>query len=182
MGIIATRNAGTHLALFFVDGNHHRQGVGRSLWNTVLEENTSPIITVHSSLYAVDVYKKLGFIIVGELQSDDGISYVPMEYRMVCDKDCPCPSTAAMASIQVRPTLLKGSCSVSDHPDVCECVRSAMDLGFLAPKLFTILAHSRRQARILAISMKWFMPMAQKKLRRGAKASTSIPALIPARR
>ena len=39
-----------------------------------------------------------------------------------------------------------------------------------------------RAARILAISMKWFIPIAQKKDRRGAKASTSIPALIPVRR
>ncbi len=82
VGIIATRNEGTHLALFFVEGNHHRQGIGRSLWNAVLAENTSPIITVHSSLYAVEAYKKLGFVIVGKQQSDDGISYVPMEYRI----------------------------------------------------------------------------------------------------
>ena len=31
----------------------------------------------------------------------------------------------------VRATLLKGSCSVSDQPEVCEWVRSASDLGFL---------------------------------------------------
>jgi hypothetical protein len=42
-----------------------------------------------------------------------------------------------------------------------------------------ILAHSRRAARILATSMKKFMPMAQKKLSRGAKASTSSPASTP---
>src|SRR5690606_33444953 len=92
--------------------------------------------------------------------------------------DWVCPSAAAIASIQVRPTLLNGSCSVSDQPDVCEWVRNAIDLGFLAPKLFTIFAHNRRAARILAISIKWFMPMAQKNDKRGAKASTSIPALI----
>jgi len=33
-----------------------------------------------------------------------------------------------------------------------------------------------------AFSMKWFIPIAQKKLRRGAKASTSIPAFTPVRR
>lgn len=81
VGIIATRNAGTHIALFFVDGNHHGQGIGRRLWNTVLAENTSPVITVHSSLYAVDVYKKFGFVVTGEIQEDEGIKYVPMEYR-----------------------------------------------------------------------------------------------------
>lgn len=63
------------------NGNHHGQGIGRCLWNTVLAENTSPVITVHSSLYAVDVYKKFGFVVTGEIQEDEGIKYVPMEYR-----------------------------------------------------------------------------------------------------
>ena len=84
-----------------------------------------------------------------------------------------------MASIQVRPTLLNGSCSVSDHPEVCECVRSASDFGFFGLNCFTILAHSIRAARILAISMKWFIPIAQKNDRRGAKASMSMPAATP---
>lgn len=89
-GIIATRNGGTHLALFFVDGQYHRQGIGRCLWHAVLAENTSPTISVHSSLYAVDIYKRLGFIITGEVQNDGGIQYVPMEYRMIINPDCPC--------------------------------------------------------------------------------------------
>ncbi len=60
------------------------------------------------------------------------------------------PRAAPMASIHVRPTLLNGSCSVSDQPDVCECVRRASDLGFLGLNCFTILAQSIRAARILA--------------------------------
>ncbi len=96
--------------------------------------------------------------------------------------DWVCPRAAAIASKQVRPTLLKGSCSVSDHPDVCECVRKAIDLGFSAPKLFTIFAHSRRPARNLAISMKWFIPIPQKNDNRGANLSTGMPASMPARR
>lgn len=41
IGIIATRNAGSHIALFFVDGAYHHQGIGRSLWNAILEENAA---------------------------------------------------------------------------------------------------------------------------------------------
>lgn len=93
IGMIATRNEGSHLALFFVDGAHHRKGIGRSLWNTVLANNKSSIITVHASLYAVDIYKKLGFTLTGETQVDNGILYVPMEYRMVINKNCPCAKT-----------------------------------------------------------------------------------------
>ncbi|MGN1086604.1 MAG: GNAT family N-acetyltransferase [Porcipelethomonas sp.] len=89
-GIIAVRNHGSHIALFFVDGKYHRQGIGRALWNAVLAENVSAEITVHSSLYAVEVYKKLGFEITGDVREDGGIQYVPMKYRMVYNEDCPC--------------------------------------------------------------------------------------------
>ena len=36
IGIIATRNQGTHVALFFVDGQYHKQGIGRSLFEVIL--------------------------------------------------------------------------------------------------------------------------------------------------
>lgn len=81
IGIIATRNAGSHIALFFVDGDYHHQGIGRNLWNAVLEDNTANEIRVHSSLYAVAVYKKLGFIEIADVQEDGGIQYVPMVYK-----------------------------------------------------------------------------------------------------
>lgn len=80
VGIIATRNAGQHLALFFVRGAYHRKGIGRVLWNTVLAESTASVITVHSSHYAAPIYEKLGFVQTGEVKNEDGISYIPMEY------------------------------------------------------------------------------------------------------
>ena len=78
--------------------------------------------------------------------------------------------------------LLKGSCSVRLQPEVWQWVRRAKDLGFLGLKVLTSLAQSMRAARSLATSIKWFMPTPQKKDRRGAKESMSIPALTPARR
>ena len=59
-------------------------------------------------------------------------------------------------------------------------MRSDSDFGFFAPASFTSFAHSSRPARSLATSMKKFMPMAQKNDSRGANASTSIPASLPA--
>lgn len=82
IGIIATRNKGRHIALFFVDGEYHGQGIGRSLWNAVLTENAAESITVHSSLYAVKVYEKLGFIQTDGTKTDGGIRYVPMIYKV----------------------------------------------------------------------------------------------------
>lgn len=81
IGIIATRNEGSHIALFFVDGAYHRQGIGRALWNEVLQDTKANEITVHSSLYAVDVYKKLGFQQIDNVQQEGGIQYVPMVYK-----------------------------------------------------------------------------------------------------
>jgi hypothetical protein len=59
-----------------------------------------------------------------------------------------------MASMQVRVTLLNGSCSVRLQPEVCEWVRSASDFGSFGPNCWMIFAHSRRPARIFATSMK----------------------------
>ena len=80
VGIIASRNKGSHVALFFVEGGHHRQGIGRKLWEAMLENSTADIITVHSSKYACEIYKKMGFAQIGEETEDGGIVYVPMEY------------------------------------------------------------------------------------------------------
>ncbi len=100
---------------------------------------------------------------------------------LVCS-DWVWPCVAAIASTHVRVTLLKTSWAVSDQPEVCEWVRSDSDLAFFGSKFLTSLAHSSRAARSLAISMKKFMPIAQKNESRGAKASTSSPASRPARR
>ena len=91
------------------------------------------------------------------------------------------PWVAAIASMQVRMTLLKTSCAVSDQPEVCECVRSDSDLSFFGSNCLTSLAHSSRAARSFATSMKKFMPIAQKNDSRGANASMSRPAAMPAR-
>ncbi len=92
------------------------------------------------------------------------------------------PWVAAIASMQVRPTLLKTSCAVNDHPLVWQWVRRLSDLGFWGSKSRTSRLQIARAARIFATSMKKFMPIAQKKLSRGANRSMSSPAASPARR
>lgn len=79
IGIIATRNGGSHIALFFVDGDYHKRGIGRQLFDACMADNRSDIVTVHSSEYAVEVYKKLGFVQKESIQESGGIRYVPME-------------------------------------------------------------------------------------------------------
>ena len=81
----------------------------------------------------------------------------------------------------MRTTLLSGSCSWSDTPEVWQWVRSMRLRGSVAPKPRMISCHSTRAALSLAASMKKFMPTAKKKLSRGAKASTSMPRATAAR-
>ena len=82
-GVISTRDV-SHISLLFVDKKYHRKGIAKSLFSEVLTElKQNPDvtkITVNSSPYAVEVYKKLGFNQTGEKQERDGIIFVPMEY------------------------------------------------------------------------------------------------------
>lgn len=80
-GIIATRNNGNHITLFFVDKNYHRKGIGRNLFELVKADNTNGTLTVNSSPYAVEVYKHLGFTPTGLEELKDGIRSTPMEYK-----------------------------------------------------------------------------------------------------
>ena len=77
IGVIATRN-GNHIALFFVDGNYHRRGIGRKLYEYVAKENESGYFTVNSSPYAHEVYKHLGFTDTDKKQSVNGLIFYPM--------------------------------------------------------------------------------------------------------
>ena len=99
--------------------------------------------------------------------------------ELVC-RLCVPPQTAAKASMAVRPTLFKGSCSVNVQPLVWQWVRSMEERGLVGLKPAIQRAHKRRPARSLATSDMTSMPMPQKKLSRGAKSSTSSPASTPA--
>jgi len=81
LGVIATRNKGNHIALFFVDGKHHRQGIGKKLFQIVLENSTGKEITVNSSPYAVEVYHRLGFVDIAPEETTNEIRYIPMVYN-----------------------------------------------------------------------------------------------------
>ena len=77
VGVIATRNSGKHIALFFVDGKYHRQGIGKQLFQAVQTDK----MTVNSSPYAVPVYSKFGFKSVNTEQVVNGIRFTPMELQ-----------------------------------------------------------------------------------------------------
>lgn len=79
IGVIATRNGGSHIALFFVKGEYQKQGVGRSLFDHILQKNSVGNLTVNSSPFAVHIYHKFGFQDTDVEQTSNGIRYTPME-------------------------------------------------------------------------------------------------------
>ena len=81
IGMIATRSNGGHISLFFVKKEYHGQGIGRSLFNHICSQYDHPSITVNSSPYAAEIYRKLGFADLGSEQVTDGLRYIPMEYH-----------------------------------------------------------------------------------------------------
>lgn len=80
-GAIATNENRKHICCFFVKEQYHKQGIGRKLWEYLLENSSSEIITVNSSPYAVPVYRKLGFTDIDTEQLSDGMRYIPMKFE-----------------------------------------------------------------------------------------------------
>ena len=78
LGVIATKDR-THIALFFVDGQYHKQGIGRKLFDKVKSINDSKIFTVNSSPYAHEIYKHLGFEDTDYEQCINGLKFYPMK-------------------------------------------------------------------------------------------------------
>lgn len=81
-GVVALRD-NAHLFHLFVASSLHRTGLATRLWNIVKAEalaagNTGQF-TVNSSLNAVPVYERFGFICTGEVQQMHGISFQPMQ-------------------------------------------------------------------------------------------------------
>lgn len=57
-GVIAANENRKHICCFFVKAEYHRQGIGKKLWEFLLDNSQNEIITVNSSPYAVPVYHK----------------------------------------------------------------------------------------------------------------------------
>ena len=83
IGVISVRN-GSHISLLFVDENHQKKGVGRSLMsylcNYLLTEAGVSKVTVNASPYGVDFYHRMGFRDTGLEATQGGIRYTPMEF------------------------------------------------------------------------------------------------------
>ena len=82
IGVIAARNEGSHIALFFVDGKYHRQGIGKSLFEYLRANCNCNKMTVNSSPYAIEIYRRLGFKETDTEQVVNGLRFTPMELNL----------------------------------------------------------------------------------------------------
>ena len=78
VGVLAMRGA-SHVSLFFVESAMQGKGVGRALFAAARESCPCDLMTVNSSPYAVEIYKRLGFSPLSEEQKKDGIRFTPMK-------------------------------------------------------------------------------------------------------
>ena len=81
VGMLTLRDR-VHISLLFVTGDCHRNGIGSALVElaaeTVAAEYGGSFLTVNASHYAEPFYRKLGFVVTGSEQVQDGIRYTPM--------------------------------------------------------------------------------------------------------
>lgn len=82
VGVIALRT-GQHISLLFVREKFHRLGVARRLVRVAVSHlvNQEPeirVVTVNSSPFAVEFYKKIGFVPLGPERTEDGIRFTSM--------------------------------------------------------------------------------------------------------
>ena len=82
IGIIGLRNW-NHICILFVDGKYQKLGIAKKLFelarDKAIDRKQIKEIKVHSSLYAVEIYKKLGFKALDDEQEQDGIKFFPMK-------------------------------------------------------------------------------------------------------
>jgi GNAT superfamily N-acetyltransferase len=74
------------VAHLFVDPSYQGIGLGRRLWELLrdgaLSAGNAGLFTVNSSVSAVPVYERLGFLVTGPKVEKDGGAYVPMVLDM----------------------------------------------------------------------------------------------------
>jgi len=71
----------SHIALLYVEKKYHRQGIAKKLFSFIKEKNDIKKCSVNSSMYAIDIYKKMGFIPSGKyFVEKNGLKYLPMIY------------------------------------------------------------------------------------------------------
>lgn len=82
VGVAAMRD-NSHLYHLFVSARFQRRGIAKALWtqlrDAAVEAGSNGSFTVNSSINAIAVYSRLGFVAVGEVQHKNGLQFQPMQ-------------------------------------------------------------------------------------------------------
>lgn len=70
-----------HVYHLFVAASHQGKGIARLLWEHTTKQLAVNTYTVRSSMIAIPVYKRFGFIESAAAGEKDGVLYQPMELR-----------------------------------------------------------------------------------------------------
>lgn len=80
-GVVGVRDA-DHLYHLFVAAPFHGRGIGARLWDTAQAQARAQgnpgRFTLNSTLYAVPVYQRMGFVATDARQVYEGIAFIPM--------------------------------------------------------------------------------------------------------
>ncbi|HWR61700.1 MAG TPA: GNAT family N-acetyltransferase [Clostridia bacterium] len=83
VGVIGLRSL-SHVSLLFVKSSYHKRGIARKLMELAIGEIIrarpgASELTVNSSPYAVEIYRRLGFFPTDRMLKMDGIIFMPMK-------------------------------------------------------------------------------------------------------
>ena len=86
VGVIGIRDM-HHISLLFVDEKYQGKGIGKKLISLALEkiliqDECTKELTVYSSPYAKEIYKKMGFTQDGPKQEKNGIIFIPLRMEL----------------------------------------------------------------------------------------------------
>ncbi len=89
MGVLGIRDGQSILHLF-VAGSCQRRGIASALWGRAKSELLAAAhkinLVVKSSIYAIPVYERFGFKVIGPRVEGAGVTYVPMQLRISHDR------------------------------------------------------------------------------------------------
>jgi ribosomal protein S18 acetylase RimI-like enzyme len=84
VGMIEVTNDG-HICLLFVKNEFQRKGISKKLFDQAkhickINSANQILMSVNSSIFAVDIYKKLGFETISKEKKVNGISFIEMTF------------------------------------------------------------------------------------------------------
>lgn len=82
-GVIATKNNGQEIVLFYIEERYQRKGIGKQLIQSVMRKTTSNKIAADAPPCAVEAFLHMGFEPYGEAKDIDGVSYISLQREVL---------------------------------------------------------------------------------------------------